>query len=172
MLTTVQPGAGAAAFAAAFDDVYTDCVRLAWHLTGNRDDAEDIAADVLASAWRRVERGEIADPRRYLLRAVSNRARSWLRRRYVRVKAGRVRSGDDRGVRWHPDDVTDRDQMWTALARLPDRQRITLVLRYYEDLSVDETAQVMGVSGGTVKSNTSRGLARLEELLTAQGALP
>ena len=152
-------------FAEAFAEVHADCVRLAWHLTSNRDDAEDIAADVLAATWERYERGKVDDVRRYLLRAVANRARSWLRRRYVRARVHGTASGDDRGVRWQDEDVADRDAMWRALQRLPRRQRITVVLRYYEELTVEETAEVLGVSQGTVKSNTSRGLARLEELL-------
>jgi RNA polymerase sigma-70 factor (sigma-E family) len=160
----------APSFADTFAEVRADCVRLAWHLTSDRYDAEDIAADVLAAAWERYERGEIDDLRRYLLRAVANRSKSWLRRRYVRRRVHGTASGDDRGIRWHSEDVADRDEMWTALHQLPSRQRITVVLRYYEGLSVEETAEVLGVREGTVKSNTARGLAKLEELLSAEGA--
>jgi RNA polymerase sigma-70 factor (sigma-E family) len=160
----------APSFADTFAEVHADCVRLAWHLTSDRDDAEDIAADVLAAAWERYERGEIDDLRRYLMRAVANRSKSWLRRRYVRRRVHGTASGDDRGIRWYAEDVADRDEMWTALHQLPSRQRVTVVLRYYEGLSVAETARVLGVREGTVKSNTARGLAKLEELLSAEGA--
>jgi RNA polymerase sigma-70 factor (sigma-E family) len=156
-------------FADAFAEVHADCVRLAWHLTSSREDAEDIAADVLAATWTRYERGKIDDVRRYLLRAVANRSKSWLRRKYVRAKVAGTASGDERGVRWHAEDIADRDEMWNALASLPSRQRITVVLRFYEDLTVEETAEVLGVSQGTVKSNTSRGLAKLERMLTSNG---
>jgi RNA polymerase sigma-70 factor (sigma-E family) len=159
-----------ASFASTFAEIHADCVRLAWHLTSDRDDAEDIAADVLAAAWEHYERGEINDLRSYLLRAVANRSKSWLRRRYVRMRVHGTASGDDRGIRWHPDTLADRDEMWTALHQLPARQRITVVLRYYEGLSVEETARVLGVREGTVKSNTARGLAKLEELLSTEGA--
>jgi RNA polymerase sigma-70 factor (sigma-E family) len=159
----------AASFAAVFAEVHADCVRLAWHLTSSHEDAEDIAADVLATAWQRYEGGKIDNLRHYLLRAVANRSRSWLRRRYVRARVHGTASGDDRGVRWHADTVADRDEMWTALGQLPGRQRVAVVLRYYEGLSVSETAEVLGVREGTVKSNTSRGLARLEQLLAADG---
>lgn len=159
----------ATSFADVFADVHADCVRLAWHLTSSRDDAEDIAADVLATAWERYERGKIADLRAYLLSAIANRSKSWLRRRYVRLRVQHTASGDDRGVRWHDESIADRDVMWAALRRLPARQRITLVLRYYEGLNVEETANVMGIREGTVKSNTARGLRRLEELLTGTG---
>lgn len=156
-------------FADAFAEVHADCVRLAWHLTSSREDAEDIAADVLAATWTRYERGKVDDVRHYLLRAVANRSKSWLRRKYVRAKVAGTASGDERGVRWHAEDIADRDEMWNALASLPSRQRITVVLRFYEDLTVEETAEVLGVSQGTVKSNTSRGLAKLERMLTSKG---
>jgi RNA polymerase sigma factor (sigma-70 family) len=55
------------------------------------------------------------------------------------------------------------DALWTALAGLPKRQRAMVVLRYYEDLSEAETAAVMGVSVGTVKSTTSRALTKLRD---------
>ena len=64
-------------------------------------------------------------------------------------------------------DVEARTDLWTALARLPKRQRAVVVLRYYEDLSEAETARVMGISVGTVKSTTSRALARLREVKRA-----
>lgn len=171
MVSAMLGGADTAgSFAAVFAEVHGDCVRLAWHLTSSRDDAEDIAADVLAAAWQRYERGRIDNLRHYLLRAVANRSRSWLRRRYVRTRVHGTASGDDRGVRWHADDLADRDEMWTALRQLPSRQRVAVVLRYYEGLSVAETAEILGIREGTVKSNTSRGLARLEQLLTGDGA--
>jgi RNA polymerase sigma-70 factor (sigma-E family) len=157
-------------FAEAFAALHADCVRLAWHLTSSREDAEDIAADVLAAAWERYERGKIDDLRRYLLRPVANRSKSWLRRRYVRARVHGTASGDDRGIRWHAENVADRDEMWTALRKLPAKQRVAVVLRYYEGLSVAETADALGIREGTVKSNTSRGLAKLEELLTVDGA--
>ena len=55
--------------------------------------------------------------------------------------------------------------MWQAILSLPARQRQVVVLRYYEDLSEAETAEVLGISRGTVKSSLSRGLSRLEDLL-------
>lgn len=155
------------AFTDAYAELRAECVRIAWHLTSDQADAEDIAADVLAAAWQRHRAGGVEELRRYVRRAVVNRSRSWLRRRYVRAR--RALSGDERGVRWHADDVADRDTVWGALRRLPMRQRAAVVLRYYEDLSVAEAAEVLGVSEGTIKSNTSRGLARLERLLSAGG---
>jgi RNA polymerase sigma factor (sigma-70 family) len=59
--------------------------------------------------------------------------------------------------------IDDRDLLLRALATLPRRTRAALVLRYFEDLPEAEIAQIMGCSVGTVKSNVSRGLARLRE---------
>jgi RNA polymerase sigma-70 factor (sigma-E family) len=56
-----------------------------------------------------------------------------------------------------------RDAMWRAVMRLPARQRAMVVLRYYEDLSEAQTAEVLGVSVGTVKSAVSRALGKLRE---------
>jgi RNA polymerase sigma-70 factor (sigma-E family) len=61
--------------------------------------------------------------------------------------------------------IDDRLVLLQALARVPARQRITLVLRYWEDLSVEETAQTMRCSTGTVKSQAARGLLALRELI-------
>jgi RNA polymerase sigma-70 factor (sigma-E family) len=58
----------------------------------------------------------------------------------------------------------ERQELWTLVCRLPPRQRTAVVLRYYEDLSEAETAGVLGCAVGTVKSNTSRGLATLRAL--------
>lgn len=166
---TPGPANTAPSFAESFAEVRVECVRLAWHLTANREDAEDIAADVLATAWERYEAGKIDDLRSYLRRAVANRSKSWLRRRYVRARVHGTASGDDRGIVWHADRIAERDRVWMALKRLPAKQRITLVLRFFEQLSVKETAQILQVREGTVKSNTSDGLARLEELLSTDG---
>ncbi len=63
------------------------------------------------------------------------------------------------------DQLTDRRLIVRALATLPTRQREVIVLRFFEDLSVDQTADLLGFSAGTVKSYTSRALIRLRELL-------
>jgi RNA polymerase sigma factor (sigma-70 family) len=62
-------------------------------------------------------------------------------------------------------EVADRDEVVRALGELPDRMRAVLVLRFFDDLSEAATAEALGCGVGTVKSQTSRGLARLRELL-------
>ena len=65
-----------------------------------------------------------------------------------------------------PDPDIDRDRVMTALRGLPPGQRAVIVLRYYSELSVEETAQALGCSTGNVKSQCARGLAALREALT------
>jgi RNA polymerase sigma factor (sigma-70 family) len=59
--------------------------------------------------------------------------------------------------------------IWAALSKVPKRQRAALVLRYWEDLSLNETAEALGCSVGNVKSQCARGLRTLRELLATQG---
>ena len=138
-------------------------LRTAYVLTGNRADAEDLLQTALAKtylAWDRIREREAVDG--YVRRVMVNTQTSWWRRRKV----------DERPTDQLPDGAAGRDAtadldlhdaLWTALAVLPKRQRAMVVLRYYEDLSEAETARVMGVSVGTVKSTTSRALTRLRD---------
>lgn len=152
-------------FAEVFNAHHRGAVRLAWLLTSDPHAAEDVVAEVFAKVWVQWEKGRVDDVGPYLRRAVVNQVRSRHRRRAVALREFERRKGDDRGVRLHDQDASDRDEMWQALQRLPDRQRAAIVLRYYEDLSEAETAEILGVSVGTVKSQTSRGLDRLRELV-------
>ncbi len=161
----VRAGVEQNSFATVFNEHHRRAVRLAYLLTNDADQAEDIVAEAFARVYVRWSKGEVRDVDAYLRRAVANEANSKLRRRYLeRAVAGR-RSGDDRGVRTIDDGAADRDQVWQAIQRLPDRQRKAVVLRYYEDLPEAETAEILGCSVGTVKSQVSRGLARLQQLL-------
>ena len=172
MLTIVRAAVDERSFAAVFNAHHRDAVRLAYLLTSDAAQAEDIVAEAFAKVYVRWKRGEVRDVGAYLRRAVANEANSKLRRRYVeRREAGRQR-GDDRGVRLLDDQAADRDEVWSALGHLPARQRQAVVLRYYEDLSEAETAEVLGVSVGTVKSQVSRGLARMQTLLEQPASEP
>ncbi len=165
MLAMVRAATEEGSFAAVFNAHHRQAVRLAYLLTSDAFQAEDIAAEAFAKVYVRWKRGEVRDVGAYLRRAVANEANSKLRRRYLERRESSRRSGDDRGVRLVDEDAADRDEVWAALARLPDRQRHAVVLRYYEDLSEAETAQLLGCSVGTVKSQVSRGLAKLERML-------
>lgn len=171
MLSRPHATAGSAPSGDAFVDLFEAhhdrAVRLAYLLVGDHHLAEDIVSDAFAKVFVQWRRGRVNDPAAYLRRAVVNTANSRLRRRYLERGEARRRSGDRRGVRRVDDRAADRDEMWQALLQLPDRQRAAVVLRYYEDLSEADTAAALGVSKGTVKSQVSRGLDRLERLVGA-----
>jgi RNA polymerase sigma-70 factor (sigma-E family) len=138
-------------------------LRTAYLLTGNRADAEDLLQTALAKtylSWDRIRDREAVDG--YVRRVMVNTQTSWWRRR--KVDEHPTDELPDRGAgRDGTADLDLHDALWTALATLPTRQRAMVVLRYYEDLSEAETARVMGVSVGTVKSTTSRALSKLRE---------
>ncbi|MFG3638839.1 SigE family RNA polymerase sigma factor [Micromonospora sp. NPDC047762] len=134
--------------------------RLAYLLTGDRHHAEDLVQVALARVAVRWER--IADPRAYLRRVLCTQAASWWRWRRARPPE---RLDGALPERPGPGDDTDlRLVLSAALARLTARQRAVLVLRYYEDRTETETAQLLGCRVGTVKSQTRHALGRLRVL--------
>lgn len=144
----------------------TALLRTAYLLTGDRGHAEDLLQTALlrtARHWSRARDAPEAYARQVLVNLSKDRIRWFLRRpreTSLPADADQVR-GADPGF----DRVTDRGEVMRALAQLPTRQRQVIVLRFVEDLSVEQTAQLLGFSTGTVKSYTSRALARLRELL-------
>ena len=137
-------------------------LRTAYLLTGSRPDAEDLLQTALARTylgWDRIRDREALDG--YVRRVMVNTRTSWWRRRKLDV----VVTADlpEQPSRDETADLDLHDALWTALATLTARQRAMVVLRYYEDLSELQTAGVMGVSVGTVKSTTSRALASLRD---------
>ena len=142
-------------------------LRTAYLLTGSRADAEDLLQTTLAKtylAWDRVRDREAVDG--YARRVMVNAQTSFWRRKRVDERptdALPEPSHSRHGARDLTADLDLHDALWTALAGLPKRQRAAVVLRYYEDLSEAETAAVLGVSVGTVKSTTSRALAKLRD---------
>lgn len=139
-------------------------LRSAYLMTGDLGEAEDAVQEALSRlylAWHRVEHQPAVDSyaRRILLREVLSRRR---RRRVSQVLTWNV---PDRPSPDGTADVVIRDEVHRALLRLPARQRAVLVLRFYDDLSEQRTAEVLGISAGSVKQHTARGMARLRELL-------
>jgi RNA polymerase sigma-70 factor (sigma-E family) len=135
-------------------------LRMALLLTRNRADAEDLVQVALAKtfqAWDRIEDRGAVDG--YVRRAVVNTHISWWRRR--RVEEYPTDEIPDRPVLDHAGDSEIQDALRRAIERLPQRMRAAVVLRYYEDMSEAEVAQVLGVSLGTVKSTVSRAVAKL-----------
>ena len=139
--------------------------RLAVLICGDLDRSEEAVAECFARVLPRWRSGRIDDTALYLRRAVVNEVLGGFRRRVLERRVADRRSGDERGARSLEEHVTGHDQMWTALQALPDHQRAVLVLRFYDDLSEIRTAEVLGVSVGTVKSRVSRALIRLRELI-------
>ena len=142
-----------------------EAARLAYLLTGDRHTAEDLVQDAFVRVFGRFR--DLRDPGSfpwYLRRTVVNQANSRLRR--LRTEREYL---ERRRVQPPPPsmpDVASRDEMWRALQRLPVRQRAAIVLRFYEDLSEADTAEVLRCRVGTVKSLVSRGLARLRTEVT------
>lgn len=126
-----------------------------WHAA---DDAAQTALTKLYLAWPRLTRRDDIDGYawRVLVRSVTDEWRRPWRRRERSVDLVPDRAADD------PTGQVDQQRaVLDALARLPGRQRAALVLRFWQDLSVEQTAAVLGCSVGAVKSHTSRGLHTL-----------
>ncbi|HEX6870140.1 MAG TPA: SigE family RNA polymerase sigma factor [Micromonosporaceae bacterium] len=153
--------------------------RTAYLLTGDRHLAEELLQTALtrtAERWRQVAAGGQAEA--YVRRAMVNQRTSWWRRRrtaqaYQPPDPGRsggsgglVVYGERLGpVADHAQRSADRITLAQALATLAPRQRAIIVLRFYEDYSVAETAEALGCTNGTVKSQTHDALRRLRALL-------
>lgn len=144
-------------------------LRTAYLLTGDRGHAEDLVQSALARAYRHW--GKVRStgvPEAYVRRILVNeRNRSWRRDRARRHEvAGEV---PERPAADQTQAHAERDEMWRALQAMPPRARAVLVLRYWEDLSEAETAELLGCSIGTVKSQASRGLRKLADILAGDG---
>ncbi len=158
-----QPGPPAARDPAFHEYVTSrsgSLLRMAYLLTRNRADAEDLVQAALAKtyqAWDRIEDRAAVDG--YVRRAMVNTHISWWRRR--RVEEYPTDEIPDQPVIDHAGDSEVQDALRRAIERLPQRMRAAVVLRYYEDMSEAEIANVLGVSLGTVKSTVSRAVAKL-----------
>ncbi|GAA1717036.1 SigE family RNA polymerase sigma factor [Kribbella yunnanensis] len=139
--------------------------RTAYLMCGDWHRAEDAAQDALVKVyrrWNRIERRE--GVKSYAHRAVVTSVLDQSRKPWRRERPDET----DEAALVMPDiggPVDNRLLVIKALAQLAPSQRACVVLRYYNDLSVEETAEILGVSQGGVKSQTSRGLDRLRELL-------
>lgn len=135
--------------------------RTSYLLTGDWGLAEDLLQTALARAYPRWDRIVADDPEAYLRRVLVNTWSSWWRRRWRgEVPTEQLR---DRPM---PDEYAAadrRDAVRAALARLPRRQRAVVVLRFHEDMTEAQTAAVLGISVGTVKSQAAKALAKLRE---------
>jgi RNA polymerase sigma-70 factor (sigma-E family) len=175
-LSTTSPGA-------VDDDGFADFVRgsqarlvhLAELLTRDRGRAEDLAQHAYAKAfasWGRVRRG---DPEAYVRRCVTNANIDWWRRRTWRERPSEIlpeaatgaSSGNVPNAANNSGDpapaIANRDLVLRALARLTDRERTVVALRFYLDMPETQVAAELGLRPGTVKSTTARALAKLRQ---------
>jgi RNA polymerase sigma-70 factor (sigma-E family) len=140
-------------------------LRTAYLLTGDRALAEDLVQTALTKtylAWGRIRDKSAAEA--YARAALVTTSTTWWRRRWHGERP--TERLPDRPSASDPTAALDeRDEMWTAISRLPARQRAVIVLRYYEDLSEDEIARALGCSRGTVKSQAARALGTLRTQL-------
>ncbi len=137
-------------------------VRLAFGLTGDRWLAEDLAQTALASAyasWWRVRGAD--DPDAYVRRILINASKSRFRRHRVAEQPGAV--APEAATADPTASVDDRSALLGALRQLPPRQRAVVVLRYWEDLSDAQAAELLGCSASTVRSQAARALAKLRD---------
>lgn len=134
----------------AYHDRYGDLVRLAYVLTGQSAVAEEIVQEAFLDAHR--SRCQLRDPFAYVRTAVVSRCRSWGRRHRL-----------ERERRPRPPDPAElaANEMWDALAGLPERQRIAIVLRFYADMPDALIAEVLHCRPTTVRTTIHRGLLAL-----------
>lgn len=141
-------------------------VRLGVLLLGEQSLAEDVVQDVFTAMWRRQGLpNDVVAASAYLRKAVVNRCRSHIRRRmFARQKPPPL---DPSGP--SPADAVEladeHREVLVALGKLPGKQREVLILRYFSNLPVAEVAATLGITEGTVKSQSARALAKLRDLL-------
>ena len=143
-----------------FDDLYrteyVPMVKLARGLVDSSERAEEIVQDAFAKVFERWNR--LNEPGGYLRVSVINGSRSELRRREVSRRFGLTRRADATAL-------AEQDYLIDALDQLPAKQKTVLVLRFFAEMSEKEIADTLSIRPGTVKSTTSRGLARLRKAL-------
>ncbi|WP_296603327.1 SigE family RNA polymerase sigma factor [Nocardioides sp.] len=140
-------------------------VRTAYLLCGDRGHAEDLVQTALlrtARRWGRARRQPEAYARRVVVNLAKDRWRDLARR------PNETAMGDTEVAITVSDGIADRDQLLRAARALPEGQRAVLVLRYFDDLSIEDTARALGCTTGSVKSQTARALSRLRAALTPE----
>jgi len=137
-----------------------DAVRLAYLLTGDRELAEDLVQDAFVKVAGRLV--HLRDPGAfapYLRKTIVNMSRSYFRRR--KLERAHLEAQAPLAHHDNTSGALDREAIWAALGKLTQRQRAAIVLRFYEDLSESQVADVLQCRPGTVKSLVSRGLETL-----------
>lgn len=143
-------------------------LRLAFMLSGSADSAQDLMQDTcvkLHRHWGKVAKADA--PLAYAKRVLLNEFTRTAKRR----SSHDVLVAEPTDLVKHPESVTfeagvaDRNQLWELLGDLPPAQRAAVVLRYYEDLSDSQAAELLGCRPATVRANASKALSRLRKRL-------
>jgi RNA polymerase sigma-70 factor (sigma-E family) len=140
--------------------------KLAYLTCGDWHAAEDAVANTLVKLyprWRKLDRPDLYAKTMVYRAAIDERRRPWRRERSVGDAMPDVALSDASSV------TAERMRLRSALAVVPARQRAAVILRHYLGLSLQDTAGVLGCTVGTAKSQTSRGLAQLREVLSTDG---
>ena len=145
-----------------YEETHADLIRLGGLLTGSNEQAADIVADAFVGLIAALQSGPLANPYAYLRRSVTNSAIGRYRKaatqdRHLHKVAAKRVEPDFSGT------VAQSETLWSSLLQLSAKQRAILVLRFYEDLPVEEVAQLLDIPAGTVKSITSRVLKQLQQ---------
>jgi len=159
MTTTTAVDSGGRVDEATFDDFVAArsraLLRTAYLLTHDHALAEDLLQTSLAKAWFAWKRID-GNPEPYVRRILVNTYASWWRRKW-----NGEHPTEDLPERVAEEPGAEPTDLWRAMERLPRRQRAVVVLRYFEDLTEVQTAELLGCSVGTVKSQCSKALAKL-----------
>ena len=159
-----EAGAAASAVTALYRSHALGLTRLAFIMLGDRQSAEDVVQEAFCGLFRAWDRlPDEANFLGYLRASVVNGCRTVIRRRKRTPQSLAVPPAPSAEASMLVGE--ERRATVAALRRLPPRQREALVLRYFADLPEQETAEAMGISRGTVKSTTVRGLAALGRML-------
>jgi RNA polymerase sigma-70 factor (sigma-E family) len=151
-----------AEFADFFVATWPRLFRTTYAIAGDRESAEDALQSAYAKAYAAWHRVRAADaPAAYVRRMAVNEVTNVRRRSWWRAERPYAEPPEPPPAPSPESGAGDRDAVWTAVRALPPRQRAVIVLRYYEDLSEGEIADVLGCSRGTVKSQASHALRTL-----------
>jgi RNA polymerase sigma-70 factor (sigma-E family) len=173
---TVDRGPGASgrnpseAFDALVMGAYRSLARLAYLMSGDQARAEDIVAEAFARSWTPWQRGTVVELEPYVRRTVVNLCLQGQRRRYLEWRALEHFRAQPRTTSEDSGDVVGRlVDLRRALQALSIEHRAVIVLRFFADLSEEQTAEVLKLPIGTVKSRTSRALKALRSVIGGEG---
>jgi RNA polymerase sigma-70 factor (sigma-E family) len=169
--STTQDRDKDADFAAYMAARQPSLLRTAYLLTGDQHTAEDLVQTAFAKlylSWDKVQRRELVDG--YVRRILVNENNSLWRRAWKRRETSTDTVPDHQAVTDTHDEGV-KAALWEFVQSLPRKQRAVVVLRFYEDLSEAEVADILGISVGTVKSQSSRALAALRSRVHTQPLL-